>query len=84
MTQEHRPDFFVSRVGVGGVPCHGVDVWLSSQGSYMLRLLAADGGGTYSHPAQLVCCLYGLWEPFERVLGMTGKTKACLVAQKKC
>lgn len=50
----------------------------------MLRLLAAYVGGMYSHPAQPACCLHGLWEPFKRVLGMTGKTKACLVAQKKC
>lgn len=50
----------------------------------MLWFLAAYVGGTHSHPAQLACCLHGLWEPFEGVLGMTGKTKACLVAQKKC
>lgn len=34
----------------------------------MLQLLTAYVGGRYSHPAQLVCCLHGLWEPFERVL----------------
>lgn len=44
---------------MGGVPCHGVGVWLSREGGCMLGLLPAYVGGMYSHPAQLVVVYMG-------------------------